>query len=313
MTTDVGTALLGAEEGINPHGLIKSESVSHLGRRSMVVGAVGPRGSGKTLLLVLLSLIDMARGRQCNSNVKIKGAMRKQGGKVIDVESQDLTFVQLVTMAEELRNATVSIDEINMLFDAMSFQSTGSKLFNAFMQQIRKRGNALYYTTQNFRWVDNRIRFQTDLLVQCMDMYHTPYGKEAGLQRGEVISLITRDLSGWLTGKPYDKDENPQSFHSTMEGKPLWDYYDTEHVISPFEGMMQINLLKRKMNMDVSGFAGFHQASGDEQGSLLDYNTLDQSGATDEVSSQPEPITKKTFLDKMGQQAMKLRRREKDK
>lgn len=221
--------------------------------QSLVVGVIGPRGSGKTLLIVLLSLIDMSHGIECMSNTMIEGPMRCMDGKVHTVKSKVLEYVNLITMGESMKGGLMTIDEINMWFDSLRFQNNGSLMFNAMVQQIRKRDMGLYYTTQNFKWVDNRIRTQTDLLVSCRDAYCFG-GRENGLKRGELIHVWVRDISGYLTGRPYDPDdEDNKGWRWVLYGKPVWQYYNTGLTISPFDSMMNMQFKKPKMQVFLDG------------------------------------------------------------
>jgi len=252
---------------------------------SLVVAIVGPRGSGKTLLLVWLALQDMSHRIACLSNVTIKGPMRcSPNRKVRTVASEPLEYMNLVTMDDSIRRKLVAIDEINMYFDSLKFQSTGSQLFNSMIQQMRKRDLGLYYTTQNFRWVDNRIRTQTDLLITCRDQYCFG-GRESGLKRGELIQIYVKDISGYLSGRPYDAETNPVQTFWMLRGKPIWPYYETTQVISPFESMLKVEFKKPTIQM--------RMASPEEAQSMDGHQDAVPQGRTNETVQERRTRGKK--------------------
>ena len=124
---------------------------------SLVTAITGPRGSGKTLLMAFLCLIDMGRGKEVMSNVKIGGPLKRHG-KLINVSSKPLNFATLLELNESLQHCIVGIDEINLWFASTRFMSHGNRIASIFMQLLRKRQISFYYTTQNFRWPDPNIR-----------------------------------------------------------------------------------------------------------------------------------------------------------
>jgi|GEM_PF-2437607 hypothetical protein len=220
---------------------------------SLVLGIDGPRGGGKSLLLTLLDTLDMGNGLRCKSNLPIAGEVWNSAGKKVRVQSEELDYIRLVSTIDQMWDYIVSIDEINLLFDALDFQRNGSKMFHKFMQQIRKRRVSIYYTLQNFRWADNRIRWQTDILVSCMDMYFYPAFREKGLERGQLIEIKARDLSGVLTGQAYDAENNPQVFYGRFLAEPMWDYYDSGNIISAWENQVNVKYKKPTIEVDLTG------------------------------------------------------------
>jgi energy-coupling factor transporter ATP-binding protein EcfA2 len=215
-------------------------------QNSLVVAITGPRGSGKTLLMTYLAIIDMKRGRSVLANYNIGGRVRTGL-----VQSQPLNFENLLAMSESLQQCVACIDEINLWFDSTRWMTQGNKLLGILLQQMRKRSMSLYYTSQNFRWNENRLRWQTDLLVFCQDMCRTPEGMEQKLSPGEYIRISIMDLSGYLTGKPYDQSGEVTS--AILESKPIWQYYDTYNVVDPWQAMSKVELKRPKLTVDIGG------------------------------------------------------------
>lgn len=221
-------------------------------QESLVAGFIGPRGSGKTLTLAWLGLKDMANGIPVLANFQIKGPFRK-GNEVVNVESLPLDLPTLLTMSQEIRRAIAIIDEINLWFENTKWMTNGNRLISIFLQQIRKRELSVYYSTQNFKWADGRIRWQTDILTRCQDIAKTPMGMMANVKRGEFISLQTIDFSGYITGQPWDEKKGGHIFPSILEARPIWDCYDTTQIVNPWEAMAKVELKRPKLTIDITG------------------------------------------------------------
>lgn len=217
---------------------------------SLVTAITGPRGSGKTLLATFLGLIDMKREHPCMDNYLIEGDVRRHG-EIVHVKSLPLEFTTLLELNESLQRCICIIDEINLWFAAIRAMSNANRIFAIFMQMLRKRQMSLYYTTQNFKWADPTIRWQTDMQIACQDLFHTIQGKEAGIGRGEFIKFIVIDRSGYLTGMPYDVSGNYTT--GILDAKPIWKYYDTDKVQNPWEAMAKIELKRPTMVVDLTG------------------------------------------------------------
>jgi hypothetical protein len=194
--------------------------------------------------------MDMKHGFPCMVNYEIEGDVRRHG-KILHVKSLPLSFAMLLELNESLRRCVCGIDEINLLFAAIRAMSNANRIFANFMQMIRHRQMSVYYTTQNFKWADPTIRWQTDIQIACQDLFHTIQGKEEGVRRGEFIKFVVIDRSGYLTGVPYEVSGNYTT--GILDAKPIWPYYDTDKGRSPWEGMSQIELKRPTMVVDLTG------------------------------------------------------------
>jgi len=219
-------------------------------QNSLVTGITGPRGSCKTLLLAYLGVMDMKHGRRVVANIDIYGPVKRYG-KLVEVKSEPLSFDALLSLSETLEECVVCIDEINLWFPSMRAMANANRIAGILAQLIRKRNISIYYTTQNFKWVDGMIRWQTDLLVACQDIFHTLAGKEAGVGRGEYARYIVVDRSGYLTGVPYEISGKYST--GILEAKPIWQYYGTKHVIDPWEAMSKVELKRPTKVVDLTG------------------------------------------------------------
>jgi len=192
---------------------------------SLVVVFTGGRGAGKTLSMVFSCCQDLVRGRQVFSNIPI--AFRYQGRVY---RSAPLDMEALYVLDSGVRNCVVAIDEINLWADSWSTQAVSSKMLVVLFQQIRKRNLSFYLTVQSFAWLNNRIRWQTDLHVSCRDY---SFGKQ-DIERGCLIAQNLRDMSGIFTGRPW----TPDSYYSQnrnevdrlfVTGKVFWPMYNSYH------------------------------------------------------------------------------------
>jgi len=243
------------------------EAEAHVSSQSSIVtGITGPRGSGKSLLLAYLQVMNMKHGRRVVSNIDIGGPVKRYG-KIVEVKSETLSFDALLSLSDALEECVVAIDEINLWFPSMRAMANANRIAGILAQLIRKRNISLCYTTQNFKWLDNMIRWQTDLLISCQDVFHTPAGKEEGIGRGEYIRFVAIDRSGYLTGVPYDISGKYNT--GILEAKPVWSYYKTKHVVDPWEAMSKVELKRKTKVVDITGVGGEEPGGAAGEGSAL--------------------------------------------
>jgi len=215
--------------------------------KSVIAGAVGPRGSGKTILLTYLSILDMKRGKVVYSNYPIKADVMTRRG-IVTVESLPLNYEALLGIDESLRECVLTIDELNLWFSSYRWMTIGNKVMNIFVQQIRKRSTSLYYSTQRFKSVDGFIRDQTDLIVKCSDVAKTPYGIEENHTEGEIINLMALDISGYFTGRQYE--DSGEAYFGMLYGKPLGNCYSTDYVIDPWQALSKVRMKTPEIIVD---------------------------------------------------------------
>lgn len=201
-----------------------------------VIGFVGPRGGGKSVGLCYLGLIGLASGRRVLSSMPIGGDFAE--GRF---DSTLLDTVELYSFGQGLQSSLVIIDEMQFHVDSRESTTNKNKLMNWLGTQIRKKELSIAYSVQNFMWVDNRWRFQTDILVQCMDLFHTPWGKEKGLSRGVEINMKFFDLSGVVTGIPARVSGRPYK-EINLYARALWDKYDTYTLVGQEEAFRRYQI-----------------------------------------------------------------------
>ena len=135
----------------------------------MIGGFVGKMGSGKTLSMVRETLRYYAEGYKIYSNFHI------------NIPYTPIDFNELMAMAEsqeDFGNVVLLLDEVHIILDSRSSMSKKSKVISFWLNQTRKMGVKLFYTTQYLHQIDKRLRSGTDIIVLCDGMKYVAKGKE---------------------------------------------------------------------------------------------------------------------------------------
>jgi len=191
----------------------------------MLIGIEGFFGDGKTAYLVRCLKIDADNNRKIISNLKLN----KIPSKIFDVEE----FLN-DDNNDNLRNATIGLDEITTVMDCRLSGSKSNLAFGYLVLQSRKRDVDIYYTTQDFDLVDyRRLIKYTSIFVIAQRIY-----KKLELENGKYI---LEEIDNWRNYTVVDerkRKENVISFN--LKISDYYDYYDTDQIIKP------INLFKNK-------------------------------------------------------------------
>lgn len=174
----------------------------------MIAGFIGKMGSGKTLSMVRETLKYYKQGYKIYSNFHLK------------IPYEPLDFSTLFKMAEnqeDLKNVVILLDEVHILLDARSGMRKENKVVTFWLNQTRKMGVKLYYTTQHEDQIDKRLRFGTDFFVFCEGI---KYLKDNGKEYFIAVNRIT------------DGDNYREEVYI---GNPFFRYYDTNEVVSFLE------------------------------------------------------------------------------
>lgn len=227
-----------------------------------VIGLVGDKGDGKSLSMTRLIVRDLCLGKTVWSNMKVKTGEailnRKyyRGRKINYRETEKLDIGLLFSLDESLVDGVVGMDEIGYFDDSRRSGSNKNKVVNACVRQVRKRRLCFYYTAKDFWRVDNRLRDETDILIECKDMGFTPWGITHNLEAGLYIAQKWYDISGRATGNKtnyYDPQRRKPYMIVTVEGRAYWDCYDTGEVIPLEEAFADINLDLQKITISNRG------------------------------------------------------------
>lgn len=116
----------------------------------MLIAIAGTQGSGKTLLMSILStFLAQQTNSPLTSNYSLKGSKKI-------LKQSDLW---------DTNNSIMCLDELWLTMD--SRLSRDNVFLTRFINQTRKKGLVVFYTTQHMSQVDLRIRNATDYLIFC--------------------------------------------------------------------------------------------------------------------------------------------------
>ncbi len=236
----------------DPHWLEDSDEISnplkgkHIGNSidmkhdSYIWAFTGPRGAGKTEYMTYIAekaayLYD----RRIISNYPIKLLLvyRKGGSKII--ESEPLDLGKLLMFDADYQDVIICLDEAPQIINRLATMTWKNRLLDLWIQQIRKARASFLYAAQNENWVDNELRWQTDIMVKCRD-FSRRY-PAAGYKHGAMISVQMLDKSGQWTG--YSYEERPRIVkQKRVLLEPIWGTFDTYHELDVFESLKKAEL-----------------------------------------------------------------------
>lgn len=209
-------------------------------------GFIGHARSGKSADMAYWSMQHVARG---GGLYRFPGfEMRDPGtglpiGKSIDM----MEFVQLFERESCLKNCMVDIDEIQNFLSSDQFMALYNRVISRMSAQAGKLKFGIAYTTQSWSWVDPRLRQLTALLSVCRDMYHTPFGKQNGIKRGELMSVNTYDCWGYITGQEWAKLRS-----YVLDIRVIRNYYEADTTVDPLEAFRKLEIKKQVNKLDLS-------------------------------------------------------------
>lgn len=204
---------------------------------SYVLGFTGPRGAGKTLAMTAFACKAMMGGHRVISNYSIAFKLAMPKGGYQYYESETLDMYKLLVFDTDFQNAVILMDEAPLLISHLASQSWKNRLIDIFLTQLRKNRNSLFYCSQNERWVDTQLRWQTDVYFKCSDMSRRMGGKPS--DRGKTISMKALDQSGQWTG--FSFEEYPAIHPLQLRGKKFFKIYDTYEAQDIFESLAKVD------------------------------------------------------------------------
>lgn len=174
----------------------------------MIAGFIGKMGSGKTLSMVRETLKYHSKGYKIYSNFHL------------EIPYEQLDFQKLFHMAENqesLNDVVILLDEVHILLDSRGSMKKENKVVSFWLNQTRKMGVKLYYTTQHLHQIDKRLRSGTDFFIFCEGIKYLKNGTEYFI----CVNQIT------------DGDNVRQE---NFIGNKFFKYYDTNQIIGFMDG-----------------------------------------------------------------------------
>jgi len=228
---------------------------------SKVLMIHGPRGSLKSLYLSSLACYFLKRyyvmslltgeKRDVWTNYPVGYWYVPPDMKPVYLQSKPLNMESFYVFDESLAQGWVMIDEIDQWYDRQEWMSTTQKLLNACITQIRKKKLSIAGTLQSFDWLNSRAAFQSDIIIKSREAAFTPWGRERGLNLGEVGFLTFQDKSGIMTGYPYE--ESGREYTQIFQGKRFWNTYDTDYTFNPMETHTKYVIKRPVKRIDMTG------------------------------------------------------------
>ena len=195
----------------------------NLKNRSLIIGYVGARGSGKSVGAARTVILDyMLPGKTVWSNMKI-GFNLVSNGNIIPMESKSLERLSLVELDEVYSNGLIYVDEVNLLAEARRAMSQENLMFSYILQQLRKRRLTIIWSAQSELHCDDRLRWQTDIFIICEDI--SIARPKCGI--GELSLWKAHDFSGIVKGITPHSSGEAMFYQGVQWNKPWWNTYNT--------------------------------------------------------------------------------------
>lgn len=176
--------------------------------QNVVIGIFGYKGSGKTLMMIILLYLEKMAGKRILVNMKN-----------LRFETEIIKPKELIELSEKLQGCTIGIDELHTLAD--SRKSHGKQNINIanFFLQSRHRGVNVIYTDQYQNQAEKRIRENTDIKIIAKNLYTDTDGD--GIN--DLFEYVIIDV----------RTEAVKTIR--INGKPFFDYYADWEIIDIYE------------------------------------------------------------------------------
>lgn len=248
--------------------LIKSGYLHDL---SMVVGFVGPRGSGKSVGAVAYAIYDfLLDGKRVWSNMPIEVTVKyRDCRKIFRSESLDKEALMDINAFENsFADGLIVIDELNIeVGDSRRQMSNQMLWFDFMLQEVRKRKMNICYQLQSEEWAGSRSRWQTDLYIVCRDKAFLD-GHPSPNDIGRQSRWRIHDMSGIVTGdiRYSEKNRNKVDYYQELYfwNTPFWNCYDTEKMqrYEKFDPSKKSDLESEHLTIDERTFSALTTSYG---------------------------------------------------
>lgn len=191
--------------------------------RSLVIGFVGPRGSGKSVGAARTVILEyMLRGKKVWSNMEI-GFNLIANGKSGPVVSLPLDRLTLEELDEVYSNGIIYCDEVNLMMEARRSMSRENLMLGYVLQELRKRRLTIIWSAQSEMHCDDRLRFQTDIIIACSDLAIT----NPKCEMGKFSKWKAYDFSGVVKGESHRNTKDMLFYEGVESNKPFWNTYNS--------------------------------------------------------------------------------------
>lgn len=176
--------------------------------QNIVIGIFGYKGSGKTLMMIILLYIEHLTGKKVYVNMKN-----------LNFSTEIIKPKDLVKLSKALQGCTIGIDELHTLADSRkSGKSQNINIANFFLQS-RHRGVNVIYTDQYQGQDDKRIRENTDIKIVARNLYIDSDGDGIPDKfEYTIIDVRTEEIKTVI-----------------IYGKPIFELYDDSEIIDIYE------------------------------------------------------------------------------
>lgn len=171
-----------------------------------IFSILGERGDGKSLTMVVIAKLASDNGIKIFANFTL-----------YDIPYTHISFRDLAKFPEELKDALVLIDEAYVEADAYDFFNKKVQHITLFTRQLRKRGLTLFWASQDFTSVARRLRGQSDFILEC--------------SKTKIKGVVYLQLFNYR--ESLENGEHKRISHLIMDGRPYFNYYDTNEIILP--------------------------------------------------------------------------------
>ena len=165
---------------------------------SSVIGILGERGHGKSVILTKLGYNDYLVGKKIVANYHL------------NFPHIYMTFEEIIELPEELEDCTLLLDEFQVGAGARKALSNANTSINKFITQLRKRNIMLYYATQHIRFVDIDVRTQTNFVIFIRKIDKSIFDVkfvDRWMPTAPPINHFTWDATDFFEKKLYDTKE----------------------------------------------------------------------------------------------------------
>jgi hypothetical protein len=198
----------------------------------LIYSVVGNLGSGKTLLLTLLGIMELDEGKDVYSTFHITYET-KNGNRAKYVDIGDL--IQWMSHQATIgsfapHSGILLVDEGYTGMDSRSSTSIANRLSTQFMFQTRKLGLDVYIASQLASSLDKRVRRITDAWILAEIIPRIPEGTEEGEVETGIMPATVDDFRYTYAAQDGSYGE---FWLSHEDAEKIFPWYSTMEIVQP--------------------------------------------------------------------------------